>query len=468
MIYLTNVGQLIRDVWGGSKRAGSFSQNYLAVLSGTGVNILVQVFVSPLLTRIYGPEAYGIYALFTALCTNIAVVATLRFPQAFLLPRDERDFYSLLRISLISSCGASVLVFLGLLWNGEAFLKLLQAESLLPYIYLVPVMIFLVALNQIFGQWQYRLDAFKKSVAIDTSLLIGVRIFNLAFGWLSHGLRIGLVLGDGLGKVSGLLLSAKFIIKRDVKKIFMSLSFGQLKKVFVTYRAYPLLNLPGIWLVLTSEQLPFFLLSTKFGLPAIGFLALSISILDLPKRLFAYSVSSVFYKKAVDLYAQSFAQFQAAVIKMFYGLFLLSAIPYAAIFNFGPLLFSFVFGADWEMSGRLAQYLALYYVLELLCISFDSVFYILRKEKQLFYFQVAAFAGRLMVLLWALHAFETLEGCVALLMAFNLLLYSAQLLTILYSLKLAAHKYFFQAFSVMALLISVFAAGKMFWNYLFQ
>jgi hypothetical protein len=329
-------------------------------------------------------------------------------------------------------------------------------------------MILLIAVNQIFGQWQYRLEAFKRSVAIDTSLLIGVRLFNLIFGWLSYGMRIGLVLGDGLGKVSGLILSAKYIIKEDVKKIFAHLSLQQLRKVFVNYKAYPLINLPGVWLVLTSEQLPFFLLSSKFGLPSIGLLALSISILDLPKRLFAYSVSSVFYKKAVDLYAQSLGQFQDAVIKMYYGLLFLSVIPYAIIFTFGPYLFSFVFGADWEMSGKLAQYLALYYMLELLCISFEPVFYTLRKEKQLFYFQISAFAGRMGVLLWALYGFETLESSVALLVAFNVVLYSIQLLTIFYNLKLAAHKYFFHGFGLIALTITVLAAGRMFWNYLFQ
>ncbi|MGC1242429.1 MAG: oligosaccharide flippase family protein [Chryseosolibacter sp.] len=468
MAYLTNAGAIIREACGGYKRSGSFSQNYLAVLSGTGLNILIQVIVSPVLARIYGPEAYGMYALFTAICSNFAMLATMRFPQAFLLPKEDREFHVLMRLSFLTSIALSIVVSLFLAFNGGAFLKALKAESLMPYFYLIPVMILLISANQIFGQWQYRLNVFKKSVAIDTSLLVSVRFFNLIFGWLTNGMHIGLILGDGLGKIAGLILSVGFIIKGQIREAFSRISFLQMKEVFLAYKAYPLINLPGVWLVLTSEQLPFFLLTSKFGLPALGVLAFAISMLDLPKRLFAYSVSSVFYKKAVDLYAESFSRFQDAVTKMFYGLLLLSAVPYSIIFIFGPMLFTFVFGVDWELSGKLAQYLALYYVLELICVSFDAVFYTLRKEKQLFHFQISAFAGRFAVLLTAVYAFETLELCIASLMAFNVVLYSVQLITVLRYLKLPAFKFFIHLVSIMGLLVALMAGLKMFLDYLFN
>ena len=466
MTYLTNAGQVIRELFAASKRKGSFSQNYLAVLSGTGVNIIVQILVAPFLTRIYGPEGYGVYALFNALCTNIAMVATFRFPQAFLLPKENENFLALMRIAIITSFSVSIFILIILAIGGETFLRLLNAENLTPYIFVIPFAIFLVAMNQIFGQWQYRLSAFKKSVAIDTSLLVGVRFFNLAFGWSTGGMQFGLVLGDILGKIAGILLSARLIIQENLSQIFENVSLVRLKKVFREYKAYPFINLPGVWMVLTSEQLPFFLLSARFGLPSLGLLALSISILDLPKRLFAYSVSAVFYKKAVDLHAESLHQLQLSVKKMFYGLLLLSAVPYTIILIFGPELFSVAFGSDWVMSGKLAQYLALYYVLELICVSFDSIFYILRKERQLFYFQASAFAGRLLVLLLALQYFDNLEMCIAGLAVFNVVLYALQLLTLLHYLKLPKFKYLLQLFAFVAGLTAIFSGCKLLFIYL--
>ena len=103
MISFTSVGHLVREVFYAFRREGSFSQNFLAVASGTGVNILIQVFVSPLLTRIYGPEGYGMYALFVALCTNIALIATLRLPQTFLIARNDREFSALVKLSVTAA-----------------------------------------------------------------------------------------------------------------------------------------------------------------------------------------------------------------------------------------------------------------------------------------------------------------------------------------------------------------------------
>lgn len=461
MMYLASAEAFIREIFGASRREGSFSQNYLAVLSGTGLNIVVQIIVSPILTRLYGPDGYGTYALFTAICSNIALVSTMRFPQAFLLPRQDRDFHVLMRLTFLTSFGTSLLLFLLLLGGGGALLKLLKADVLLPYQYLIPVMIFITGANQIFGQWQYRLNSFKKSVVIDTGLLIGVRFFNLTYGWLSNGNRVGLVLGDCLGKTFGLLLSAKFIIKNEIGALFRRISFFEIRQAFLAYKAYPLLNLPGVWLILTSEQLPFFLLAGRFGLPALGLLSFAISMLDLPKRLFAYSVSSVFFKKGVDLYTQSLSSLQEAVTKMFYGLLVLAAVPYTAIAVFGPLIFSFVFGTDWELSGKLAQYLSCYYALELICVSFDSIFYILRREKQLFYFQVCAFVGRLVTLLGALQIFKSLEECVAALALFNILLYSSQLIAVFRFMKLPPLRFLIRLVLTMALMMTCLSGVKM-------
>ena len=419
------------------KKEGSFSQNFAVVLSGTGLNILIQIVVSPILTRLYGPVAYGVYSLFNALCTNFALLSTLRLPQAFLLPKDERDFQALVRITLLSSLGFSILVLIVLAIAGAPVLRALQAENLLPYYYLIPVMIFLIALNQVIGNWQYRLNVFKKTVAIDTSVLIGVRIFNLSFGWFTHGMPLGLVIGDMLGKSIGLVVSWKLIIKDRIREVFAKISREQLKKTFHEYRQYPLYNLPGVWCTMLSDQLPIFFISSFFGLTSLGIVSLAVSMLDLPKRLFAYSISSVFYKKAVDLKHSSMEELQRFVVTIMYVLLAVSLIPYATIVVFGPELFAFVFGQQWVASGEIARYLAVYFIIELLYISLDSLYYVLREEKKMFFFQASALLGRFLVLFAATYQGMPLEYCIAWLVAFNVVFYNAQLAYVLYLLKVS-------------------------------
>jgi O-antigen/teichoic acid export membrane protein len=314
-------------------------------------------------------------------------------------------------------------------------------------------MVFLIALNQVMGQWQYRLNLFKRSVAVDTGVLIGVRIFNLVFGWLTKGMPMGLVAGDMLGKTAGLILSWRLIIGDQFKFFFMRVSVGRLKHIFKRYKQYPLFNLPGVWLTVFSDQLSVFFISAAFGLKTVGTLALAVSMLDLPKRLLAYSVTSVFYRKAVDLHQQSFEKLQQMVVRMMYLFLAVSLIPYGLVAVFGPPLFAWVFGSDWVLSGRIAQYFSVYCILELLYFSLDSVYYVLRKEKGMFAFQASTFLLRFAVLFLAVHFSLSLEKCIIWLAMVNTLLYSVQLSNILYLLKLTWWKHITIILLVIALVI---------------
>ncbi|MFY8037042.1 MAG: hypothetical protein ACOVMQ_07740, partial [Cyclobacteriaceae bacterium] len=111
---MSKLKQIFAEVWAALRKDGSFAQSYAIVLSGTGVNILAQLIITPIITRIYGPEAYGSYSIFNALSTNIALIATLRFPQALMLPAQERDFHILMRVTLLSALLTTLITFVAL------------------------------------------------------------------------------------------------------------------------------------------------------------------------------------------------------------------------------------------------------------------------------------------------------------------------------------------------------------------
>ena len=427
--------------WNKVKEDGSFAQNYAVVLSGTGLNIGIQVFVTPILTRLYTPEAYGVYSLFLVVSTNLALIASLRLPQAIMLPKAESEFRALIRIGVVASAALSFFYFVVLFFLKDQFLSFFNADKLIPYYYLIPVMTFLVSMNQYFGSWQYRNNLFKKSVAVDTSISIGVRGFNLAYGFLSKGTLLGLVFGDMLGKVFGLILSWKLILKERIKGLYDGVSKNDLLQAFKTYRVYPFVNLPGVWLEMFSGQLPVLFLSFVFGLPTVGMLSLAVGIMDIPKRLFAYSATSAFYKKAVDVYESSKNGLGALVTKTLYFLLAFIVIPYSVIMVFGKELFAVVLGGNWAASGSIARYLAMYYVIELLCVSLGSIFYVLRKEKVLFRFQVGFLFVRLMVLMVSYILGFSVDATILALSIANVVLFSTQLWVVFDFSKLNGYKY---------------------------
>ena len=56
--------------------------------------------LAPVLTRLYGPEAFGFLALFTSITSIIGVVACMRCELAIMLPKTDEEAANLLGLSL--------------------------------------------------------------------------------------------------------------------------------------------------------------------------------------------------------------------------------------------------------------------------------------------------------------------------------------------------------------------------------
>src|SRR6186713_2063768 len=81
----------------GARRKGSFARHVLYSMSDAIASILAQLLLTPLVARIYGPEAYGIYGLFISIAMNLSLVAGLSYPNALMVPREEERFHHLAR-----------------------------------------------------------------------------------------------------------------------------------------------------------------------------------------------------------------------------------------------------------------------------------------------------------------------------------------------------------------------------------
>ena len=62
-----------------ARHKGSFARNAFYTSSDALVTILAQVILTPLVARIYGPEAYGIYGLFMSITMNLSTIGGLAY-----------------------------------------------------------------------------------------------------------------------------------------------------------------------------------------------------------------------------------------------------------------------------------------------------------------------------------------------------------------------------------------------------
>ena len=65
-----------------------FSRNVLTLVTGTTLAQAIPVLISPILTRLYSPEDFGVYAIYFSVLMITSVVATGKYEMAIVLPKD--------------------------------------------------------------------------------------------------------------------------------------------------------------------------------------------------------------------------------------------------------------------------------------------------------------------------------------------------------------------------------------------
>jgi O-antigen/teichoic acid export membrane protein len=93
------------------KPKSEFSRNVLTLMTGTTIAQAIPIAISPILTRIYTPEDFGVFALYMAIAAIISVVSTGRYEMAIMLPKRNEDVNAIVKLILILLSSISIFFF---------------------------------------------------------------------------------------------------------------------------------------------------------------------------------------------------------------------------------------------------------------------------------------------------------------------------------------------------------------------
>ena len=84
------------------KGTATFADNVLTLAGGTTLALGVTVLASPITSRLFGPEAFGLAALFRSGAAMLAAIACLRYEMAIVLPKKDEDAAPLFALCCIA------------------------------------------------------------------------------------------------------------------------------------------------------------------------------------------------------------------------------------------------------------------------------------------------------------------------------------------------------------------------------
>ena len=373
--------RLVEQLWQPLRQKGSFAQNFAITLSGSAAVTVIGFLLTPVMSRIYPPSAYGQFAVFNSLVNNLAMVSTLTYTVAFLQPKEESKFHALVQLTGLLTLVTTVLMLLVLVVAGPFIRRWLHIEGLGNLLFLLPVLLMLFNLNSIMSSWYTREKKFMKRVSVDITTTLAGRGFTIGYGWVIAPTVVGLLLGDLFNRLTSKIALAAGSIRYSFGMLVRTFSWANVRAVAIEYKDFPLYFLPANFLNGLSAQLPIYVLTTGFGSTAVGLYSFSVGLLELPITLIGNALMPVFWQKATETHQQNPERLGGMVLDLYYKMLYLGLIPFGVVTIYGDLMFKFVFGPRWEMAGVYTSYLGYYYVFRLMSQVTAPVFTILNRQR---------------------------------------------------------------------------------------
>lgn len=333
-----------------------FVRNVAIVATGTAGAQAITMAFAPIITRLYGPEAFGLLGIFMAILAVLTPMAALTYPIAIVLPKEDAEAKGLAKLSIMLALGLSAFALALILTWGDALAQLLGAVRFSQYLWLIPFAMIFAALHQVLEQWLIRRKQFKVTarVAVIQSVILNS---TKAGAGLWYPLAAVLIVLQTL--TSGLYALLLWLCLRRSAQHGLNTEYqkGSLRALAHKYRDFPMFRAPEVTINAASQGLPVLMLAAYFGPASAGFYTLGRTIMGIPAGLIGKSVGDVFYPRITDA-AKHGEPLYLLVKKATLLLAAVGLVPFGVIMVFGPWLFTFVFGAEWTMAGEYARWLA--------------------------------------------------------------------------------------------------------------
>lgn len=331
-------------------------KNAATYMAGSVLAQLLMLAAIPVLSRLYTPDDFGVFGLYSSLLGIFGVAACLRLELAIPLPKNKRQAAQVLAAGAMALTTTSVIILIMVAIGRTYIADLLEAPQLENLLWLLPISVLGYGLYELLNYWATRHGRFK-SLAISHVLraggVTGTQVGSVAL----IGGAVGLALGQLTGQWITNIVLAWQTLRRDRGVLVSGFKISRIRRQAKRYRSFPVHGAPQAILNSASQAIPAIMLGWLFNPAIVGFYVMAQRIVSAPMTL----VSQALRQAMLPYFSrqhQAGSSLRPILWKYTSGLALIGLPALVTLVFFGEDLFAVILGDQWRTAGKYSSLLA--------------------------------------------------------------------------------------------------------------
>lgn len=372
---------------------GRFGRDVLKLSSGATVAQAITMLTYPIISRLFLPETFGTWQVFTAISLTLSTVACLRYEMAVVLPEEDEEAANVFGASIAVALVVSLLSGAALLIAARPFIQALNASGLRPYLWLIPVTTLIHGVWRATSAWNTRAKRFgtqSLGQVAGSATTSALPIAMAALGRSDAGVLVATWVLGWVANTGTLAVQAW----HDAWGLFQrGIRWPQMAAVLRRYRKFALVDTWGTLFNAISWQLPPLLLSAFFSEAVVGYYSPANRVIVLPLSLLGNAIVPVFLRQASELRdrPQALAHMAGLLLRR---LVALGLFPSVLLALGGRELFVLFLGSNWSEAGIYSQILAPWMFFLFISIPLSVLFTVLERQELSFVIQALVLVTR--------------------------------------------------------------------------
>ncbi len=361
-------------------------KNVTKISTGSAAGQIISIVTLPFITRLYGAEIIGIWAVITSFSNIVQNFCDLGLANSVMMcDEDEiRLRYSIVtKLSILFSTISGVVIAL--------YLMLTQAGIEYSITVGVFTILFAFGLRQILTCYTILNRDKEYNILMKNSVLrfSSIAVISIAFGLIGKYLNFPIFIQYGyfVGNIVGQTVTI-IHMKRFLPKVILRTRFSEYKRIITENIDYVRYQMPSSITVILRTDLPNLLISALFGNTILGYYSISQKLLTIPVTFLGQSLGTVFYQRAAEMArkGQQIGDFVQRNIKR--GM-LIALVPMTLFAAFGDIAINIFFGKEYSVGGVICRIIVYRTLFNFISTSTRGLDIVLNKQQYVLYTGVA-------------------------------------------------------------------------------